>query len=124
MKIIKWVVIVLVFVLSLFWYFSTPRINFYRSSQSEGVLHVLVVTPSEKYSADLLPGEALGGLGEAFPTEDFFVRFYWLASGGRRCISVRPKWPLTRIYIDANGEVDKDLGSGTDVGRLSSCPEY
>jgi hypothetical protein len=36
-------------------------------------------------------------------------------------LSTTPKGPNTHIYLDANGDIDLNLRSGTDLDRLKQC---
>jgi hypothetical protein len=124
MKYIKWWVLFLILLPMLFWYFATPRVRLHYPETADGRLHVFIITPYEKYSADIFPGETVGGIGRIFPDNDYFMQFDWNVSGGHRCINVKPKWPVVDIYLGADREIDRSLVSGTDNDQLFHCATY
>lgn len=122
MKSAKWWLLLFVMGPVLFWYIATPWVSFHYSEKGKVPLRFFMFTPHEKYSDMIPPGQARGGPGQIFPHDNFFMQADWPIRGGYRCVKVRPKWPTTHVYIDADGEIDKSPGGGTDVDRLSECP--
>lgn len=47
--------------------------------------------------------------------------YWWSASGRNHCVNITPKWHKTKIYLDANGDIDLRPGKGTDAERLNKC---
>lgn len=124
MKPVKWWVLFFLLSHMLFWYFATPRVRLHYPETANGKLHVLIITPYEKYSGDVFPGETIGGIGRIFPDENYFMQIDWNVPGGYRCINVKPEWPIVDIYLGADGEIDRGSGSGTDSNRLFHCANY
>ena len=124
MKHVKWWVLFFLLSPMLFWYFATPRVRLHYPEAANGKLHVVIITPYEKYSGDLFPGEAIGGIGQIFPDENYFMQVDWDVTGGYRCINVKPEWPIVNIYLSADREIDRSLEGGTDNDQLFHCATY
>lgn len=74
------------------------------------------------YKGGMPPGSSTRDHGFLFPDENFFMMFDWWGKNVRHCVSITPKWPNTHIYLDANGDIDRSEGSGTDIDQLKPCP--
>ncbi|WP_256365265.1 hypothetical protein [Pseudomonas sp. PDM25] len=122
-KLRKWpILLALLFSPLIFWYAATPRVAVYYAKDGKGELRYIWNTQHRIDKGGMLPGEATADLGHIFPNEHFFMEFNWRSREGRdHCISIAPKWPKTKIYLDSNGDIDSGSGSGTDVDRLKRC---
>ena len=74
------------------------------------------------YKGRMSAGSAVSDHGFLSPDAEFFMEFSWRAEKNRwHCISIKPSWPNTHIYLDADGNIDMRKGSGTDTDRLKPC---
>lgn len=74
------------------------------------------------YKGRMQPGGGTWDSGFIFPDEKFFMQFDWWSDKGRRhCVSIKPRWPRTYIYLDANGDIDTDKAFGTTIDHLDRC---
>lgn len=74
------------------------------------------------YKGDLPPGSSTRDHGVLFPDEKFFMEIsWWTDKDLRHCVNILPKWSNTHVYLDANGDIDRSEGSGTDSDRLKQC---
>ncbi|MBP5078109.1 hypothetical protein HUS84_29925 [Pseudomonas chlororaphis] len=74
------------------------------------------------YKGILPPGGAITDYGHLIPGEDFFIEADWWGKNVRHhCVSIKPKWPSTHIYLDANGNIDYSPNNGIDKDRLKPC---
>lgn len=105
-------------------YFATPRVEVTFSDQAVGSLFFAWDTNSRIYRGSIEPGGAMGDYGDIFPDSNFFMNLDWSNVGADKnhCIQIVPKWPVTRIYIRADGEIDQSSTSGTDSDQLRPCP--
>lgn len=120
----RWIISAVILFPVFFWYLATPWVSFHYSSSAKEPLKFTLISPDELYGDHIPPGEARGGPGHIFPDEHFYMQFEWRSFKSRRCIAINPKWPNTHIYIDAEGEIDRSPGSGTDIDRVSPCPNH
>lgn len=107
------------------WLIATPTVTVHYSKQAKEMLGAIWNTNDRIYRsarAGLYPGEISVDYGPLFADENFFMEFYWWGEKTRNhCVNVTPKWPTTHIYLDANGDIDRRDGSGTDTDRLKQC---
>ncbi|MNF26379.1 hypothetical protein D3C76_341960 [compost metagenome] len=74
------------------------------------------------YKGRLSPGSSTRDYGFLFSDEQFFMEIeWWNKNACAHCVNIIPTWSNTRIYIDANGDIDHSEGSGTDSDRLTPC---
>lgn len=74
------------------------------------------------YRGRMSPGGATSDHGYLFPDTEFFMEFSWAVENERwHCISITPKWPNMHIFLDADGNIGMQKGSGIDVDRLKEC---
>lgn len=74
------------------------------------------------YKGGLPPGGSTRDHGFLFPDEKFFMEVsWWNDKDLRHCVNITPTWSNTHIYLDANGDIDRSEGSGTDSHRLKQC---
>lgn len=105
-----------------FSYYAPPRVEIYYSKDGHEDLKYILNTQHHNDKGTLAPGETTGNTGHIFPDEEFFMEFYWWNDNGRNhCVNITPKWPITKIHLDLNGNIDSSKESGTDVDRLNHC---
>lgn len=74
------------------------------------------------YKGQMQPGGGTSDNGFIFPDEEFFMQFnWWSKKMARHCVNIKPKWPSTNIYLDLNGNIDREKGVGRDEDRLDQC---
>jgi hypothetical protein len=74
------------------------------------------------YRGRIPPGSTTSEHGFVSPDAEFFMEFSWAVENKRwHCISITPKRPNTHIYLDVDGNIEIQEGSGTDVGQLKKC---
>jgi hypothetical protein len=113
------VILVILFTLS---YCAPPRAVIYYSKDGREELNYILNIQHRTDKGTLAPGETTGNTGHIFPDKNFFMELYWWSDKGRNhCVNITPKWPNTKIYLDANGDIDYSEGSGTDSDRLKQC---
>lgn len=119
---LTWTLVMLAIQLSiLFWYVAKPDVTVHYSAQGPGTLSYVLNIEDSIERGRLEPGHSFSDNGFIFPADDFFMQFDWWFDGGSHCVQIKPKWPKTHIYIDANGELDRRPESGTDMDRLLRC---
>lgn len=120
-----WLSLLLLLPLSLIVLWNTallPTAVVHYSKGAERELRYVWNVRDRIYRARLPPGGAASDHGRLFPDKDFFMEFSWAVEKERwHCISITPKWPNTHIYLDADGNVDRREGSGTDIDKLKEC---
>jgi hypothetical protein len=104
------------------WYVSVPRVKIYFSEKGSGDLKFVLNTEHDIFRWKISPGDSTGGPARLFADDNFFMQFDWSNLDKTRCVRIHPKWPTTKIYIGADGEIDRGPDSGTDVDHLSNCP--
>lgn len=112
----RWVLALLIVFIS-FWYVATPQVSFHFSKNGHGRLGYILNVQHDISKGEIYPGEATGGAGHIFPSEQFFMEFYWTNGGSSRCVRVKPKWPNTDIYIGPDGAID----AHTDGKFIEAC---
>jgi hypothetical protein len=61
-------------------------------------------------------------MGFILPDNEFLCSLIGGVKTGRHhCVSIRPKWPNTDIYLDSHGNIYTKKGAHTDVDRLRRC---
>ena len=74
------------------------------------------------YRGRMSLGGSVSDHGYLYPDTEFFMEFSWAVENGRwHCISITPKWPNMHIFLDADGNIDMNKVSGTNVGKLKEC---
>ncbi|WP_229635641.1 hypothetical protein [Pseudomonas syringae] len=107
------------------WNFTLPGVTVHYPKQAREEFNYIWNVQHRIYKGEMKPGGGAFDTGFLFPDDDFFMMFDWWSTkgNGQHCVSIKPKWPSTDIYLNVDGSVDVSEGSGTDVDRLSSCPE-
>ncbi|WP_095067176.1 hypothetical protein [Pseudomonas sp. Irchel 3A18] len=107
----------------IFWYVTLPRVAVHYSKDGAAELRYIWNTQHRIDKGALLPGQATSDIGHIFPEEDFFMMFdWWSDKGGRRCISITPKWGgTTEIKLDEAGKIDTARTDQDVIARLQRC---
>ncbi len=109
-------------VIYLGWISILPTATVHYSKNGKEDLKYIWNVQHRIYKGDMPPGGAFSDHGFLFPDENFFMMVDWWGKNVRHhCVSITPKWPITHIYLDANGDIDSSEGSGTDIDRLKPC---
>ncbi|WP_147472396.1 hypothetical protein [Pseudomonas syringae group genomosp. 3] len=100
----------------------TPDATVFYSGAGRQSIGVIWDTNGRIYRSDMHPGGGTSDWGDIFSDEHFFMRFEWRGgTTGPRCIEITPTLLGTRIYIDANGNLDTRPGSKTDKDQIRPC---
>jgi hypothetical protein len=117
----RWIALLLTAIIA-FWYYGSPQVSIFYSKDGTKDVSYILNTQHRILKGELKRGQITGDAGHIFPTNEFFMEFYWWRDNERRhCVSITPKWPDTHVYLDADGNIDTSDGGGTDVGRLKEC---
>jgi hypothetical protein len=104
------------------WYYAPPKVYIFYSKDGAKTISYALKTQHTITRGDLNPSGTTGDIGHLSPGEEFFMEFYWWSASGRNhCVNITPKWHKTKIYLDANGDIDLRPGKGTDAERLNKC---
>ena len=118
----RWLWILFVFLVITQWDIGLPAVTIHYSKDAKGELKYIWNVQDRIFKGRMQPGGGTRDYGFLFPDDKFFMEVsWWDDSAIRHCVNVTPKWPNTHIYLDANGDVDRSEGSGTDSDRLKQC---
>lgn len=118
----RWLWIPFVFLVITHWDIGLPAVTIHYSKDANGELKYIWNVQHRIFKGRMQPGGGTRDYGFLFPDDKFFMEVSWWNDGAiRHCVNVTPKWPNTHIYLDANGDVDRSEGSGTDSDRLKQC---
>jgi hypothetical protein len=118
----RWLWIPVVFLAITHWDIALPTVTVHYSKDAKDELRYIWNVQDRVFKGRMQPGGGTRDYGFLFPDEKFFMEISWWNDGAlRHCVNVTPKWPNTHIYLDANGDIDRSEGSGTDSGRLKQC---
>ena len=119
----RWLWIPFVYLAIGYWDIALPTVTFHYSENGEEELRYIWNVQDRIYKGGMKPGGGTVDNGFLFPDDDFFMEISWWGKKNVRahCVSITPKWPNTHIYLDANGDIDRSEGSGTDSDRLKQC---
>ncbi|CAI8748718.1 DUF943 family protein [Pseudomonas sp. IT-196MI5] len=99
-----------------------PAATVHYSKNGEDELRFIWNVQHRIYKGRLPPGSSTRDHGFLFPDEKFFMEISWCNDKDlRHCVNITPTWSNTHIYLDANGDIDRSEGSGTDSDRLKQC---
>ena len=102
--------------------FVLPTATVHYSTDAVQELRYIWNVQDRIYRGRMPPGGAVIDHGFLFPDAEFFMEFSWGSEKGRlHCISIKPQWPNTHIFLDSDGNIDMQEGSGTDVDQLKEC---
>ncbi|WP_238543896.1 MULTISPECIES: hypothetical protein [unclassified Pseudomonas] len=120
---IRWLWILIFPLLAIvFWRTALPTATVHYSPEGREELRYVWNVKDRIYRGRFAPGASVSDKGFLSPDSDFFMEFSWRSEKGRwHCISITPTWPNTHIFLNAEGEVDRHEGSGTDADRLKQC---
>lgn len=105
------------------WDAAIPEVEVYYSKDGANELNYTWSTQHRTLRGGLRPGGLTGDTGSIFPDEDFSMYFFWWDNKGiSGCVKITPKWPTTRIYLDAKGRVDLKVKGASDIERFAPCP--
>lgn len=118
----RWLWILFVFLVITQWDVGLPAVTIHYSKDAKEELKYIWNVQDRIFKGRMQPGGGTRDYGFLFPDDKFFMEVSWWNDGAiRHCVNVTPKWPNTHIYLDANGDVDRSEGSGTDSDRLKQC---
>ncbi|MGV8920089.1 MAG: hypothetical protein ACOH2R_20170 [Pseudomonas sp.] len=102
--------------------YAPPRVSIFYSKEGAKDISYILNIQDRIVKGGLTRGQSIGDVGHIFPNNEFFMEFYWWRDNERRhCVSIMPKRPQTSIYLNADGNIDKSKGSGTDVALIKNC---
>jgi hypothetical protein len=106
------------------WLRALPGVTVHYPDEAQETLYYIWNVQHRIYKGEMKPGAGAFDTGFFFPDDAFFMVFdWWNPKGkGRYCVSIKPEWPNTDIYLNADGSINVSEESGTDVDRLSKCP--
>jgi hypothetical protein len=110
------------FLMYFLWYVSVPRVKVYFSEEGVEQLSFVLNTQHDIFRGEISPGHSTGGPGHIFKDDNFFMQFDWAVSERSHCIRMIPEWPVTSIYIGADGSLDSSRTNAVNSGRLTECP--
>lgn len=105
----------------LIWYVTVPTFEIEFSKDASDRLRFVMVNGSDIYNSGILPGESIGGAGRLFSNKDFEIEFSWRYADRDTCYRIVPTWPVTKVYLDRNGEIDSTQEGNADITRLRPC---
>lgn len=104
------------------WRIALPTATVHYSGEGQNDLRYVWNVQDQTYKGQFSPGGRVSDKGVFSPGDEFFMEFSWQSGESRwHCISITPKWPDTDIFLDADGNIDMQRGSGTDVDHLKVC---
>ncbi|UVM48253.1 hypothetical protein LOY38_17790 [Pseudomonas sp. B21-015] len=104
------------------WRSALPTATVHYSKDGREELRYVWSVKDQIYRGRFSSGGSVSDKGLVSPDDEFFMEFSWHSKEGRwHCISIKPKWPNTNIFLDADGNIDMRKESGTDVEQLKVC---
>ncbi|MGV6394873.1 hypothetical protein ACTUVN_005017 [Pseudomonas caspiana] len=106
------------------WSTALPEVTVHYPKEAREDFYYIWNVQNRIYKGEMKPGGGAFDTGFLFPDDDFFMEFdWWNPKGkGRYCVSIKPKWPNTDIYLNTDGSINLSEEGGTHVDRLSKCP--
>ena len=118
----RWLWIPFVYLAISYWDIALPTVTIHYSENGREELRYIWNVQDRIYKGGMQPGGGTVDNGFLFPDDGFFMEISWWSKNVRaHCVNITPKWPNTDIYLDANGDIDRSEGSGTDSDRLKQC---
>lgn len=114
--------LLVVFLIALWRVAILPVATVHYSKNGEDELRFIWNVQHRIYKGGMFPGSSTRDYGFLFPDDRFFMEISWWSENIRaHCVNITPTWSNTHIYLDANGDIDRSEGSGTDAARFKQC---
>jgi len=118
-----WLIPLLPLIAFILWAAALPSVRVHYPKEAQEEMSYIWNVQHRIYKGRMAPGGGAFDKGHLFPDENFFMAFDWWSreGNGRHCVSIKPKWPNTDIYLNADGSINLSEEGGTDVDRLRKC---
>jgi hypothetical protein len=118
----RWLWMLVVSLIITQWDIIFPTVTVHYSQEAKEELKYIWNVQHRIFKGRMQPGGGTRDYGFLFPDERFFMEIsWWNDKDLRHCVNITPTWSNTHIYLDANGDIDRSEGSGTDSDRLKQC---